>query len=69
MILFMFLSLPDGALDMLTLGNASIMEVNTDWKSLRIFIFLNLQRALNWLKNKTTKIKENLNETVKHCLK
>ena len=43
------------------------MEVNTDWKSLRIFIFMDLKRPLNWLKNKMTKIKENLSKTVKQC--
>ena len=34
------------------LGNALTMEVITDWKSLRIFIFMNLKRPLNSLKNK-----------------
>ena len=40
-----------------------------DWKSQRIFIVMDLKRSLNKLKNKVTEIKENLNETVKHCLK
>ena len=53
----------------LQLGNASTMEVNTDWKSLRIFIFMNLKRPLNCLKNKMTKIKENLSKTIKQCPK
>ena len=44
--------------------NASTMEVNTDWKSLQILIFVDLKRRLNQLKNKTTKCK-----TLKHCLK
>ena len=36
----------------LHMGNASTMEVNTDWKSLQIYIFMDLKRSLNWLKNK-----------------
>ena len=36
----------------LRLGNASTMEVNTDWKSLQIFIFIDFKRPLNWLKMK-----------------
>ena len=56
----------------LQLENTSIIEMNTDWKSLQIYnpyIFLDLKRPLKWLKSKMTKIKENLNETVKHCPK
>ena len=30
---------------------------------------MDLKRPLNWLKSKITKIEENLNETVKNCLK
>ena len=44
----------------LQLGNASTMEVNTDWKSLQFF-FMDQKRS--------EKIEENLNETVKQCLK
>ena len=44
----------------LQLGNASTMEVNTDWKSLQFF-FKDQKRS--------EKIEENLNETVKQCLK
>ena len=44
----------------LQLGNASTMEVNTDWKSLQFF-FTDQKRS--------EKIEENLNETVKQCLK
>ena len=53
----------------LQLRNTSTMEMNTVWKSTRVFIFMDLKRPLNWLKNKTTKIKKNLHETVKTCLK
>ena len=53
----------------LQLGKVSTMEGNTDWKSLRIFIFMDLKSPLNWLETKIKKIEENLNETVKHCLK
>ena len=53
----------------LQLGNASTMELNKDWKSLQIFVFMNLKRPLNWLKNKITKIKENLKENVKKLFK
>ena len=35
----------------LQLGNASTMEVNTDWKPLQIFIFMDLKRPLNLIKN------------------
>ena len=42
------------------------MEMNTDQKSLQIF--MDLKRPLNWLKNQITKIDEKLNETVKKCL-
>ena len=49
----------------LQLKNASTMEVNTDWKSMRILFFMDLKGPINWLKNKTTKIEEKLNETVK----
>ena len=28
------------------------MEVDTDWKSMRILIFMDLKRLLKWLKNK-----------------
>ena len=52
----------------LQLGNASTMEVNTDWKSLRILIFMGLKRPLNSLKNEVTKNEENLSETVKHYI-
>ena len=45
------------------------MEMKTDWESLRIFIFMDLKIPLNWLKNKITKIEENLNETEKHFYK
>ena len=53
MIVSMFLSLPHCALDIFaTEKNASMMdEVNTDRKSLQIFIFMDLKRQLNWLKN------------------
>ena len=45
------------------------MEVHMDWKALQIFIFVDLKKPLNWLKNKKTKIEEDLKETAKHCLK
>ena len=53
----------------LQLGNASTMEVNMDWKSVRNFIFMDVKRPLNWLKNKILKIEENLSKTVKHAIK
>ena len=57
----MFLSVPRCALE---LGKTLTMEVNTDWKSLRIFDFMDLKTPLNWQKNKITKNQESLNETV-----
>ena len=53
----------------LQLQNASTVKMNTDWKFLRIFIFTDLKRPLNWLKSKVKKIEEKLNETGKHWLK
>ena len=53
----------------LQLISAWTIEVNTDWKSLQIFIFVELKSPLSWLKTKITKIKKKLNETVKHCLR
>ena len=44
------------------------MGVSTDWKSLRAFIFMDLKKPLSGLKSKV-KIKENLSETLEHCLK
>ena len=44
------------------------MEVNTDWKPLWIFIFMDLKWPLNWVKNKM-KIEENFNEIVLDGLK
>ena len=58
-----FLSLLLAFWTSLQLGNSSTIEVNMDWKSLRIFIFIYLKRPLNWLKNKITKIEENVYET------
>ena len=52
------------------LCNTSTITTNADWKSLQIYnpyIFMDLKRPLNWLKSKITKIKESLNETIKHC--
>ena len=51
----------------LQMENASTMGVNTDWKSLRILIFMYIKKPLNWLENKITKIEETLDEAVKHC--
>ena len=45
------------------------MEVNTDWKSLPISIFMCLKRPLNWLKIKITKVGESLNGIAKQCIK
>ena len=45
----------------LQLGNASTMEVNTDWKTLQFFFFMDQTRS--------EKIEENLNQTVKQYLK
>lgn len=53
----------------LQLGDASTMEVNTDWKSQQIFIFVDLKRPLNRQKKKKTSIEKNLNKTVEHCIK
>ena len=52
MFVSMFLSLSLSLWTSLQLGNASTMEVNTNWKSLRIVIFMDLKRSLNWLKIK-----------------
>ena len=48
-------------------GNNAVAMVR-NWKSLQLFIFMDLKSPLNWLKNKIAKIVESLNETVKHCL-
>ena len=56
----------------LQLENTSTIEINTDWQPLQIYnpyIFMDLKRQLNWLKSITTKIKEIINETVKHSPK
>ena len=50
------------------LGNTSTIDVNKDWKYPPDFLFIDLKRPFNWLKNKITKIEENLNENFKHCL-
>ena len=42
----------------LRLGNASTLEMNTGWKSLRIFISMDLKRPLNWLKQEIAQIQE-----------
>ena len=63
MIIIVFLSLIHFALQ---LGNASIMEVNTE-KFLQIFIFMDLKNSLNWLRNKIAVTKENFKEIIKHC--
>ena len=45
----------------LQLENMSTTEINTDWKLLQICnpnIFMGLNSSLNWLKSRTTKIKE-----------
>ena len=52
MFVSMFLSLSLSLWTSLQLGNASTMEVNTNWKSLRIVIVMDLKRSLNWLKIK-----------------
>ena len=44
------------------------MEVNTDWKSLRIFTFMYLEMSLIWQENEVTMIKESSNKIVKYCL-
>ena len=62
MIVFIFLSPPYCTLDIFSTENTSIMEVNTNWKYLQIFIFMGLKRPLNWLKHKITKTEENVNE-------
>ena len=69
MIVSIFLSLAHCALNIFQLGNASTMEVNTDWKFQRIFILMDLARPINWLKDKIKKIEEHSVETVKHCQK
>ena len=66
MIVSSFITLPHCTWDIFATGNASSMEVNTEWKSLRLSIFINLKRPLNWLKNKIQNIEENWNETLKH---
>ena len=53
----------------LQLGNASTMEVNTDWKSLQLFFFYGREKIIKLATDERTKIEENLNETVKQCLK
>ena len=46
------LSLPNCALDILQLGNASVTEVNRDWKIPANLHFMDLKKPLNWLKIK-----------------
>ena len=53
----------------LQVGNASIMEVNTDWKSLQLFFFYGPEKIIKLATDERTNIEENLNETVKQCLK
>ena len=66
MIVSMFVSLLHCALDIL----ATRKRVNHGGKfELKIPAILYLKKPLNWLKNKITKIEENLNETAKHCPK
>ena len=50
----------------LQLENMSIIEMNTDWKSLN---FHGPEKAIKLAKSKITKIEENLTETAKHCQK
>ena len=69
MIVSIFLSLSIAHWTSLQLENASIMEVNTDWKSLQFFTFMDPNRPLNSAQNKIMKTEENLNKTVKHCPK
>ena len=38
-------------------------------ETLANFYFFGSEKAINWLKNKISKIEEKLKENVKHCLK
>ena len=60
---------PHCALDVFGTGNAPSVEVKTNWKSLQCFIFCVPEKVIKLAKNKIRKIEENLNESVKHCLK
>ena len=68
-IVFVFLSLPQCALDIfvtgkrINRGGGCGLEIPAD------FYFYGPQKAINWLKNKINKIEEKLKENVKHCLK
>ena len=53
----------------LQLENMSIMKVNTDWKYLQYFIFMDLKKKAIKLAQKIIKTEENLNKIVKHCPK
>ena len=69
MIVSMFLSLPHFALDIFGTGKHVNHRGEYGLEIPANFHFMDLKKPLNWLKNKTTKIEENLNETVQHCLK
>ena len=52
----------------LQLENMSTIEMNTDWKSLQIYnpyIFMDLERPLNWLKIKINKEQRKLKQNCK----
>ena len=72
MIVSIFLSLPHCALDIFATGkhvnqrDEYGVEIPKNFSS---NIFMDLERPLNWLKNKIPKIEENLNEPAKHCPK
>ena len=65
----MFLSLPHITLDIFPIGKRVNHGGEYGLEIPANFHFYGPKRPLNLLKNKITKIEENLNETVKHCLK
>ena len=69
MLVSMCLSLPHSALDIFATGNVLTLEVIRTRKFFPIFIFMELKKPLNRLKNRITETEENLNKIVKHCLK
>ena len=55
-------------IESLQLENMSIIEMNTDWKFLQIYnpyIFMDLERPLNWLKIKINKEQSKLKQNCK----
>ena len=69
MIVCMFLSLSHCALDIFTNGKCINQGVKYRLEFCANFPFYGTEKAIKLAKNEIKKFEENLNETVKHCLK